>query len=125
MISFEGLPEKAIPTDGSDGYSESTQEQRNAREIAQARLEWQTRAGNSLSLTVRWRRFYRTHTFRPGQLKVIQAQLETRIAELRAVTDTPEPYVSGATWTQAMEKLENLEAEVSVVRRCLRDGGSE
>lgn len=98
-------------------------EARNVREIAQARLNWQTRQGNSLTQTLRWRRFYLKYPHSRKSLEQIERELTGRVSVLEEMTEKPAQYTSGAAWTRCMERLEDVTAELGVVRACLKDGG--
>jgi hypothetical protein len=99
-------------------------EARNQREIAQARLDWQTRQGNSLTQTLRWQRFYRKHPHSRKSMEQIERELTARVSVLTEMAEKPARYTSGAAWTRCMERLEDVTAELGVVRACLKDGGS-
>jgi hypothetical protein len=96
---------------------------RNLREIAQARLDWQTRQGNSLTQTLRWQRFYRKYPHSRKSMEQIERELTARVSVLTEMAARPARYTSGPAWTKCMERLEDVTAELSVVRACLKDGG--
>jgi hypothetical protein len=93
------------------------------RDTGEHGSEEPTRQGNSLTQTLRWQRFYRKYPHSRKSMEQIERELTARVSVLTEMAARPARYTSGPAWTKCMERLEDVTAELSVVRACLKDGG--